>query len=194
MQAYAVMASDEDTKVGPVPILADPVEVAIREGRHREALATCARLHGAVLGRLAMALLGSQADADEATQETLLRAHRAMATYRGEGTVKAWLCGIARHVCAHTLETRRRGRELLEVVPVEDEARDVFATRRRSRAIRDGLAQLKPSEREALVLRFVADLSHREIATACNLDEATARKRISRALARLRTVMPQELE
>ena len=51
---------------------------------------------------------------------------------------------------------------------------------------------MKPSEREALVLRFVADLSHREIAVACGLDEAAARKRISRALARLRSVMPTE--
>ena len=58
--------------------------------------------------------------------------------------------------------------------------------------LRDALDKLKPSEREALVLRFVADLSHREIAAACNLDEAAARKRISRALARLRSVMPDE--
>ncbi len=178
----------------PEPV-ADPIAVMVQEGRHRDALAACARAHGTILGRLCMALLGSQADADEATQETLLRAHRAMATYRGEGSIKAWLCGIARHVCAHTLETRRRSRELLEVVPAEEmseDARTLFATRRRTRAIRDALAQLKPSEREAVVLRYVADLSHREIALACNLDEATARKRISRALARLRTVMPQE--
>jgi RNA polymerase sigma-70 factor (ECF subfamily) len=173
----------------------DPIVVLMHEGRHRDALAACATAHGAILGRLCKALLGSQADADEATQETLLRAHRAMASYRAEGSIKAWLCGIARHVCAHMLESRRKQRELLEVVPIEAEARDVFETRRRSRAVRDGLAKLKPSEREALVLRFVADLSHREIATACNLDEPTARKRISRALARLRSVMPeQEIE
>jgi RNA polymerase sigma-70 factor (ECF subfamily) len=118
-----------------------------------------------------------------------------MASYRAEGSVKAWLCGIARHVCAHMLETRRKQREILEVVPVEAEARDVFAIRRRSRAVREGLGKLKPTEREALVMRYVADLSHREIALACNLDEPTARKRISRALARLRSVMPeQEIE
>lgn len=179
------------TQIEPV----DPIVVLMQDGRHRDALAACAKAHGAILGRLCMALLGSQADADEATQETLLRAHRSMATYRAEGSIKAWLCGIARHVCAHMLETRRKNRELLEVVPTESEARDVFATRRRSRAIRDGLAKLKPTEREALVLRYVADLSHREIAAACNLDEPTARKRISRALARLRSVMPeQEIE
>jgi RNA polymerase sigma-70 factor (ECF subfamily) len=179
------------------PPAIDPIAAMVQDGRHRDAIAACARTHGAIVGRLCMALLGSQADADEATQETLLRAHRGMATYRGEGSVKAWLCGIARHVCAHMLETRRRGREALELVPTDEtseDARAVFALKRRTRAIRDGLAKLKPSEREALVLRFVADLSHREIATACNLDEATARKRISRALARLRSVMPEGVE
>jgi RNA polymerase sigma-70 factor (ECF subfamily) len=170
----------------------DPIVDLIHAGRHRDALAACARTHATILGRLAMALLGSQADADEAVQETLLRAHRGMASYRAEGSIKAWLCGIARHVCAHMLETRRRGRELLEIVPTEGEARDAFAARRNARVLRDALEKLKPSEREALVLRYVADLSHREIAAACGLDEAAARKRISRALERLRSVMPTE--
>lgn len=181
MQALARPLPDEDPIVG-----------LIRDGNHRDALTACARTHHAILGRLCMALLGSQADADEAVQETLLRAHRAMPTYRAEGTVKAWLCGIARHVCAHMLETRRRGKELLELVPAEGEQRDAFEARRRTRVVRDALEKLKPSEREALVLRFVADLSHREIAVACGLDEAAARKRISRALARLRSIVPTE--
>lgn len=186
MEAAAVAVSQDPP---------DPIAALVHDGKHREAIVACVETHGAILGRLCMALLGSQADADEAAQETLLRAHRGMATYRAEGSVKAWLCGIARHVCAHMLETRRKQRELLEVVPNNEEGRDVFAQRRRSRALRDALAKLKPSEREALVLRYVADLSHREIAAACNLDEPTARKRISRALARLRTVMPdQEIE
>ena len=172
----------------------DPITLLLQEGRHRDALVACVRTHGAVLGRLCMALLGSQADADEAAQETLLRAHRGMATYRGEGSVKAWLCGIARHVCAHALETRRRGRQLLEVVPAPDEAgADEVARRQHARLLRDALGRLKPTEREALVLRYVADLSHREIAGACNIDEAAARKRISRALSRLRAVVPHEL-
>lgn len=170
----------------------DPISLLLQQGQHREALAACAREHGNVLGRLCMALLGSQADADEATQETLLRAHRAMATYRGEGSIKAWLCGIARHVCAHMLETRRKGREIAELAAVPDSGsgRDQLATRQRARAIREALGHLKPSERDVLVLRFVAGLTSREIAIAINLDEAAARKRISRALAHLRTVLP----
>ena len=178
----------------PEVVVRDPISALIADGKHRDAVAECARSHRVVLGRLAIALLGSQADADEAVQETLLRAHRAMATYRGEGSVKAWLCGIARHVCAHMLETRRKGRELLEVVPdaPSGDAREAFELRRSSRLVREAMTKLKPSEREALVLRYVADLSHREIAEVCGIDEPTARKRTSRALARMRVVMPSE--
>jgi len=170
----------------------DPIAELIAGGRHRDAVAECARSYHLVLGRLCIALLGSQADADEAVQETLLRAHRAMPSYRGDGTIRAWLCGIARHVCANVLESRRRGRELLELVPEPDEVRDAFSARRRARDIRQALAKLKPSERDLLVLRYVADLSHREIAAACGIDETAARKRLSRALARLRTAFPGE--
>ena len=81
---------------------------------------------------------------------------------------------------------------MLEVVPTDGEARDAFEIRRRARVVRDALDHLKPTEREALVLRYVADLSHREIALACGIDEPAARKRISRALARMRTVVPAE--
>jgi RNA polymerase sigma-70 factor, ECF subfamily len=173
----------------------DGVAALIAAGEHREALARCAREHGATLGRLCIALLGSPADADEAVQETLIAAHRAMPGYRGEGSVRAWLCGIARHMCARQLEGRRRRARPLEAVPDEGaDPRGLFATRRRARAVREGLARLRPTEREALVLRYVAELSHREIGAACDVDEATARKRVSRALGRLRQVMASEEE
>ena len=72
-----VRAALNPSAVGdPIPAHAPEIAELIRGGQYRDAIAACAREHGAVLGRLCMALLGSQADADEATQETLLRAHR----------------------------------------------------------------------------------------------------------------------
>ena len=56
----------------------DPIARLMQDGQHRDAIAACAEAYGVVIGRLCMALLGSRADADEATQETLLRAHRAI--------------------------------------------------------------------------------------------------------------------
>ena len=184
MQALAHASPD------PEP---DPIAKLIAAGDLRGALARCARDHGATLGRLCIALLGSQADADEAVQETLLAAHRAMPTYRGDGTVRAWLYGIARHVCARQLEGRRRRERELQVVPPDGgDPQGTFATRQRARIVRAAMERLKPTERDAIVLRYVADLSHREIGAACAIDEATARKRVSRALLKLRDLLPAE--
>ena len=90
------------------------------------------------------------------------------------------------------LGVRLFDRTTREVVPTEPEARDAFEVRRRAGAVREALDRLRPSEREALVLRYVADLNHREIAGALDLDEATARKRVSRALSRLRADLVEE--
>jgi RNA polymerase sigma-70 factor (ECF subfamily) len=163
------------------------IVAAIRRGERRAALALCARCHGAALGRVCMALLGSQAEADDAVQETLLAAHAGFEGFRGEGSLRAWLFGIARRRCARVLERRGATDSPLESADTDlrlaDELLDV---RRRAETARALLARVKPSEREALLLRYTAELSFREVGEAVGIDEATARKRVSRALARLR--------
>ena len=168
----------------------DPIAALIHQGQRREAIARCARDHGPALGRLCMALLGDQGEAEECTQEVLLAAYDAMESYRGEGSVRAWLMGIARRMCARRLAKRgRRERRLRLVHDAGEEASlpdDVVARRRRARHVRAALEELKPSDREALLLRYEIGLSYREIGALCAIDEAAARKRTSRALARLK--------
>jgi RNA polymerase sigma-70 factor, ECF subfamily len=175
----------------------DPIADLIREGRHREAAGACAREHGAAVGRLCMALLSDQAEAEETVQETLIAAHDAMDGFRGEGSVRAWLFGIARKKCARKLETRvRRQRRLRLVHDAENGASqlpdEMLETQRRAEKVRDALSQLKPSERDAVVLRYQAGLGYREIGEVCGIDEAAARKRVSRALARMRSLLSDE--
>jgi RNA polymerase sigma-70 factor (ECF subfamily) len=165
----------------------------VRAGDYRQAVALCARLHGAALGRLCIAMVGTQAEAQELAQEALLAAHDAFANYRGEGTVRAFLFGIARRVCSRHLEMRsRRDTKLRLVHDVgrdRSDASDLLATQQRATRARAALDGLRPTEREAVLLRFQSDLSFREVATACGVDEATARKRVSRAIARLRETL-----
>ena len=174
----------------------DPIAALIGEGRHRDAVAACAREHGAAIGRLCMALLGSLAEAEETTQETLIDAHRAMDGYRGEGSVRAWLFGIARRKCARKLETRgRRERRLRLVHDADGDAElpdQMLETRRRAERVRAALERLKPSERDAVVLRYQGGLPYREIGEACGIDEAAARKRVSRALSRMKSLLSEE--
>ncbi len=170
----------------------DPVLVLAREGRPRDALALCAREHGGAVGRFCMALLGDQAEAEEVLQEALLAAYDGFGELRGEA-VRPWLFGIARRMCARRLakRTRRSGKLRLvhdaaeEPVPADE----LLERRQRAEKVRDALEELKPSDREALLLRYEAGLSYREVGEVMATGEATARKRASRALARLRDVL-----
>ncbi|HOU89605.1 MAG TPA: RNA polymerase sigma factor [Polyangiaceae bacterium] len=168
---------------------------AIAVGDHRGALSLCARYHGPAVGRLCMALVGSQAEADDLTQETLLTAHDGFAAYRGEGSLRAWLFGIARRKCARAVERRVRREARLRLVHDSDRApptEELIARRRRAERARAALDAVRPTEREALVLRFVSDLSYREVAEACGIDEVAARKRVSRAITRLRAALAED--
>ena len=192
------MSKDEEKMVkalARVDITADEaqaIEKLIAEQQYKEALARCARAYSAPLGRLCMALTGSQAEAEELTQETLIAAYDGFPQFRFEGSVRSWLFGIARRICGRHNEMKNRRQARLRLV--HDTGRGVDAGElhlERERAIRarNALADLKPSEREAVVLRYDGGLSFREVAAACGVDEAAARKRVSRALSRLREAL-----
>lgn len=171
------------------------IEELIATGDHREALARCARAYAVSIGRLCMAFTGSQADSEELVQETLVAAYHAFPTYRAEGSVRAFLYGIARRLCGRYNETQARQKARLHLVHDSSsriDASDLALEKERAGRAREALAKLKPSEREAVVLRYDAGLGFRELALACGIDEATARKRVSRALARLRAEIGEE--
>lgn len=167
----------------------DIVAAAMARGEYRDAIARCARDHAVALTRFCYALLATRGEADEAVQETLLAAFDGAASYRNDAPVRGWLFGIARRVCARRLEIRtrqaRRRPMLLtnETAPRPD---DAFESAERGRAVRVAVDELKPTEREALLLRYDAELSYREVAEATGVDEAAVRQRVSRALARVR--------
>jgi RNA polymerase sigma-70 factor (ECF subfamily) len=180
---------------------ADPdaaIVEAVRRGDHREALMLCARHHARSVGRLCMALLGSKSEADDALQDTLLAAHASFGSFSGTGSLRGWLFSIARRRCARLLE-RRVSQPRVEghaadenhVAENGDSAESLLDTRRRAETARALLARVRPTEREALLLRYEAGLSYREVGEACGVDEAAARKRVSRALARLREIVKE---
>ena len=166
------------------------IVLAIQRGDRRGALSLCARRHGAALGRLCMALLGSQVEADDAVQETLLAAHAGFDDFRGDGSLRAWLYGIARRRCARVKEQRGAVEAGTDGAD-ERTADELLDVRRRAEQARELLERVRPTEREALLLRYGAELSFREVGEAVGVDEATARKRVSRAVARLRELVKE---
>jgi RNA polymerase sigma-70 factor, ECF subfamily len=179
----------------PVASSAEPhtdadVLAALAAHDDRRALALCVEQHAAAILRLCLAMLGSASDADDLAQETLLSAHASWGAFRREGSVRAWLLGIARNKCLQFLEKSRRreqpGRQREgDVAAAADE---LLAQRERAERARALLEQIRPSDRDALLLRYVGELGFKDIAAIAGIDEAAARKRVSRALARLRQI------
>ena len=65
-------------------------------------------------------------------------------------------------------------------------------TLERAQQARALLERVRPSDRDALLLRYCGELSFREVAAACGIEEAAARKRVSRALLALRSTLEKE--
>lgn len=186
-------ASPGEPSAAPAPD--DEIWEALSRGDTQRALLLCVHRHGANVGRLCMAMLGSQVDADAVTQETLLSAHRAFGDPRRAGSLRAWLLGVARDKCLRRLEKTRRRRGALAREsrrPGGPAPEQKLGLERRAERARALLERVKPSDRDALLLRFGADLGFDEVAAACGIDEAAARKRVSRALLRLRSALESE--
>jgi RNA polymerase sigma factor (sigma-70 family) len=129
---------------------------------------------------------------DDVFQETMLAALRAYDTVRDPTTVKTWLFSIAarKAIDAHRA-TARAPTPVADPEPggrPHDEPGDAAdpAARLDDPALWDEVARLPPKQREAVTLRFMADLTHREIATVMQTSEAAARRNVFEGLRRLR--------
>lgn len=117
--------------------------------------------------------------AADLAQETLLRAIRGAHRYRAEGSVRAWVLGIARNVFREWL---RSGRREVPVAEVADPP-DLSSPQAESVDVERALAGLEPDSREILILRFVLDLPSREVALALGISDQAVRQRVARAKA-----------
>jgi RNA polymerase sigma-70 factor, ECF subfamily len=175
-----IAADVRDTRIAAFLLAGDP----------HGAIALAARDYGAAIGRLCFLLLGSQSEADEAAQETLIAAYHSARAYRADGTPRAWFYGIARRICAQRVAARlrqsRRLTMLFEDAMHGPDASVLHDNAERDARVRAALDSLAPSDRELLALRYDADQSFRDIADTLGIDEAAARKRVGRALMRMR--------
>lgn len=127
--------------------------------------------------------LGSPTDPDDLTQETYERALSALHRFRGDGSARSWLLGIARRVCADATRRSIRQRRLAERVAAttgDDAHHDASWME-----IDDLLAALDPERREAFVLTQFVGLPYDEAAEVAGCPVGTIRSRVARARADL---------
>lgn len=156
-----------------------------------ESFATLTPLHTSAMLRVAVALVGA-ADAEDATQEAIVRAWQAWADLRDVESLRPWLLRITVNVCRQWhrggFGTRRRmtarlpdeGSEFLALL--DDDPGDRVAALDLRRAIN----QLNDDMRLAVVLRYYGGMDASEIGATLGVQPATIRTRLRRALLVLR--------
>ncbi len=140
--------------------------------------------HRDVVWRFLVSAVGRD-DAEDAFQETFIAAMRAYPRLRPDSNLRAWVLTIAHNKAldAH----RARGRRAVPVSDFEDfVGRAEGAPALRDEGLWRAVEQLPERQRSAVVLRFVADLPHREIAAAIGCSEDAARRSLHEGLTKLR--------
>jgi len=139
-------------------------------------------------------MMGDSGEAEDAAQETFLRAYQSLKRYDRQRPFITWLLSIAAHYCIDQIRKRRLPAIPLDVLP--DEAvpdalpgpESASATRESQRRMRLLLQSLNPQDRAAIVLRYWYDLSEEEISSALSLTVSAVKSRLHRSrkeLARL---------
>lgn len=156
------------------------------------AFAELAERHAGPCLRYATRMLGNREDADEVTQDALLRAHRALARYDERTAFRTWLMSILINRCRTALlhRKRRTARVVLDDGAVHRASVDAAASNSELRlTIEWALEALEADQREAFLLKHVEQLSYEEMAAATGVGVSALKMRVQRACDRLRTVL-----
>jgi RNA polymerase sigma-70 factor (ECF subfamily) len=142
----------------------------------------------ALYGFLYARVGGHAAVAEDLLQETLIEAVRSASTFRGESSLKTWLCAIGRRRLGRHYESERKAAVLragLSVVP-EAGSGDRSAEVERRDEITRALGALPPLHRQVLVLKYLDDRSVEEIADELGRSRVQVQSLLQRARAGLR--------
>ncbi len=150
---------------------------------------------------LCLRMLGDPGDAEDAAQETFLRAYLQLATYDATRSFKTWLMAIASHYCIDRLR-----RKHVTLLSLDDEPlvqvlglrcssalpEEVAMHGEQARRMQRALTQLPAETRNAVTLRYWGDYSCEEIAEATGSTVNAVKSRLHRARAALANLLSDE--
>lgn len=152
--------------------ISDDALVALyAQGDERAARLLAARLMPRVLS-FATRMLGDRAEAEDVTQEAMLRLWRAAPGWQeGAAKVSTWVFKVAANLCTDRLR-KKRGVGLDTIAEPEDPAPSVAQTMdeaTRAQALSEALENLPDRQRQAVVLRHIEGLTNPEIAEVMDI-------------------------
>ena len=159
----------------------------------REAFAELARGSGARLDAAARLILRDRDLAQDAVQETLIRAWRGLPGLRDPATFDHWLHSLVAHACVDLSRKRKRRVVEVQLVPAHDPAtHDASALIADRDQLDRALARLEPEVRAVVVMYFYLDLPLARIADVLGMPVGTVKSRLHRSLGLMRSTMAVE--
>ena len=168
---------------------------------------TIVERYGTRLFGLAYRLTGCREDAEDLSQEAMVRAYRSAGRFRGEADYFTYLYRIVLNLWRNQLRSRRRWRMVslwgsgrrddagrATSRDLEDAApgpHDRLVGREQTHRVQEALARLDPGLRAVLILRVAEDLEYEEIAKVLDIPIGTVRSRLARARSRIRRLMTE---
>ena len=149
-----------------------------------------------VLG-LCQRMLGSHAEAEDASQEVFLKAQVGLPGYDRERPFAAWVLRIASHHCIDRIRRRSTEKRIFEPDPLDEEDAmsgepsplSQILEREQRTAVRAAIAELPDRYRIPLALRYYADMSYDQISTALGISHGQVATLLFRSKKRLRGVV-----
>lgn len=130
--------------------------------------------------------------AEDATQETFLKAYKALPTFRGDCSEKTWLMKIAMNTCRDMtrgswfrLVDRRVALDLLPEPAAEAAYRDADA-------LAQAICKLPAKHKEVVLLYFYQRMTMHDIAYSLGISEPTVSKRVKQACSKLKGMLGKE--
>jgi RNA polymerase sigma-70 factor, ECF subfamily len=133
-------------------------------------------------------MLGDEYEAEDATQETFLRAYNNIQRCDPQRAFSTWILSIAAHYCIDQIRRRR-----FPILSLDDDdsyldppdaapgPEAAFLTAEHQQALQQLLSQLGPQDRAAVVMRYWYDFSYEEIADSLSLTVSAVKSRLHRA-------------
>ena len=166
----------------------EAIQVRRAQAGDVEAFEALVRPYEASLLRLVYSMTGDREDAEDALQETLLRAYTALPRFRGDATFSTWLYRVALNTTRNWIrsESRASSQQLasqfirIGASHEPDPGADLLKQERRS-IVRAAVMKLPPHYRDVTILRHYHDLPYEQIAEIQNVPVGTVRSRLAQA-------------
>jgi RNA polymerase sigma-70 factor (ECF subfamily) len=193
---HSAVGAEDDASVVRRVLTGDPLAFAFLMRRYNR------RLY-----RLARAILGNEAEAEDALQEAYLNAYRRLQQFRGDSSLATWLSRLVVNECLGRMRRSARRQSVIPLLPSagdgeleavpsdEGGSPDSAADRAQMKAILERRIDALPEAfRAVFVLRSVEELSVEETAECLGIPAETVRSRHFRAKSLLREALAREID